>query len=189
MEIHPRKFLKIWKAIRRNFCLKIVQSFEIFANLAILSQSRKGAFSSVSTPNFARKYALESSRRDLHNALLRTVIHSQNLSQTSEKRKMLSNAYLLFSIYLQNFVLIQPRTSPPNICKILQKKNYQNLIANLIVVLLIRTSKPISPDSSTSPQVPAHDRPPQQLLRPGARARRGGGPGRGRAGAAKDTNE
>ena len=106
-----------------------------------------------------------------------------------EKRKMLSNAYLLFSIYLQKFVLIQPRTSPPNICKILQKKNYQNLIANLIVILLIRTSKPISPDSSTSPQVPAHDRPPQQLLRPGARARRGGGPGRGRAGAAKDTNE
>ena len=92
-------------------------------------------------------------------------------------------------IFLQKFVLIQPRTSPPNICKILQKKNYQNLIANLIVILLIRTSKPISPDSSTSPQVPAHDRPPQQLLRPGARARRGGGPGRGRAGAAKDTNE
>ena len=29
-------------------------------------------------------------------------------------------------ILLQNFVLIQPRTSPPKICKILQKK-YQNL--------------------------------------------------------------
>ena len=97
--------------------------------------------------------------------------------------------HILNIIFLQSLVLIQPRTSPPNICKILQKKNYQNLIANLIVVLLIRTSKPISPDSSTSPQVPAHDRPPQQLLRPGARARRGGGPGRGRAGAAKDTNE
>ena len=33
----------------------------------------KGSFSAVSKPNFATKYALESSRRDLHNALLCTV--------------------------------------------------------------------------------------------------------------------
>ena len=38
----------------------------------ILSQSRKGSFSAVSTPIFASKYSLESSRRDLHNALLCT---------------------------------------------------------------------------------------------------------------------
>ena len=31
-----------------------------------------GSFSAVSKPNFATKYALESSRRDLHNALLCT---------------------------------------------------------------------------------------------------------------------
>ena len=34
----------------------------------------KGSFSAVSKPNFASKYSLESSRRDLHNALLCTVI-------------------------------------------------------------------------------------------------------------------
>ena len=37
----------------------------------------KGSFSAVSKPKFARKYALElleSSRRDLHNALLCTVL-------------------------------------------------------------------------------------------------------------------
>ena len=36
----------------------------------------KGSFSAVSKPNFARKYALESSRRDLHNALLCNVLES-----------------------------------------------------------------------------------------------------------------
>ena len=34
----------------------------------------RGLFSAVSKPNFASKYALESSRRDLHNALLCTVL-------------------------------------------------------------------------------------------------------------------
>ena len=32
-------------------------------------QTLQGSFSAVSKPNFASKYALESSRRDLHNAL------------------------------------------------------------------------------------------------------------------------
>ena len=34
----------------------------------------KGSFSAVSKPNFASKYALESSRRDLQNALIFTVL-------------------------------------------------------------------------------------------------------------------
>ena len=34
----------------------------------------KGSFSAVSKPNFASKYALESSRRDLQHALLCTVL-------------------------------------------------------------------------------------------------------------------
>ena len=34
----------------------------------------KGSFSAVSKPHFASKYAFESSRRDLHNALLCTVL-------------------------------------------------------------------------------------------------------------------
>ena len=36
----------------------------------------KGSFSAVSKPNVASKYALESSRRDLLNALLCTVLES-----------------------------------------------------------------------------------------------------------------
>ena len=34
----------------------------------------KGSFSAVSKPTFASKYALESSRRDLHNTLICTVL-------------------------------------------------------------------------------------------------------------------
>ena len=37
----------------------------------------QGSFSAVSRPNFASKYAFESSRRDLHNALLCTALQSQ----------------------------------------------------------------------------------------------------------------
>ena len=49
----------------------------------IFLQTLRGSFSAVSTPIFASKYSLESSRRDLHNALLCTVLQSQNFSQTS----------------------------------------------------------------------------------------------------------
>ena len=37
-------------------------------------QTLPGSFSAVSKPNFASKYSLESSRRDLQNALLCTVL-------------------------------------------------------------------------------------------------------------------
>ena len=49
----------------------------------IFLQTLRGSFSAVSTPIFASKYSLESSRRDLHNALLCTVLQSQNFSQKS----------------------------------------------------------------------------------------------------------
>ena len=39
-------------------------------------QTLQGSFSAVSKPNFASKYALESSRRDLHDALLCTALKS-----------------------------------------------------------------------------------------------------------------
>ena len=39
-------------------------------------QTLQGSFSAVSKPKFASKYSLESSRRDLHNALLCTVLES-----------------------------------------------------------------------------------------------------------------
>ena len=42
----------------------------------IHGQTLEGSFSAVSKPNFARKYAFESSRRDLHNALLCTALQS-----------------------------------------------------------------------------------------------------------------
>merc|ERR1719299_226527 len=57
-------------------------------------QTSRGSFSAVSTPIFASKYALESSRRDLHNALLCTVLEStgenwgkKGLAKTTPKRK------------------------------------------------------------------------------------------------------
>ncbi len=49
-------------------------------------QTSRGSFSAVSTPIFASKYALESSRRDLHNALLCTGLKSQIFRQKSPKR-------------------------------------------------------------------------------------------------------
>ena len=46
------------------------------ANFAIFCKFLEGSFSVVSKRNFARKYAFESSRRDLHNALLITALKS-----------------------------------------------------------------------------------------------------------------
>ena len=43
-----------------------------------MRQTLEGSFSAVSKPNFASKYAFESSRRDLHNAPLCTTLQSQN---------------------------------------------------------------------------------------------------------------
>ena len=47
---------------------------EVNIELNFPPQTSRGSFSAVSTPIFASKYALESSRRDLHNALLCTVL-------------------------------------------------------------------------------------------------------------------
>ena len=48
-----------------------------------IRQTLEGSFSAVSKPNFASKYAFESSRRDLHNALLCTAfgIHNRKLGE------------------------------------------------------------------------------------------------------------
>ena len=48
-----------------------------------VTRNKNSSFSAVSTPIFASKYSLESSRRDLHNALLCTVLQTQNFSQKS----------------------------------------------------------------------------------------------------------
>ena len=49
-------------------------------------QTLQGSFSAVSKPNFASKYAFESSRRHLHNALLCTALKSYFLNFFSKKR-------------------------------------------------------------------------------------------------------
>ena len=50
-----------------------------------MRQTLEGSFSSVSKPDFASKYAFESSRRDLHNALLCAALHSQFLHLQQKK--------------------------------------------------------------------------------------------------------
>ena len=47
----------------------------------------KGSFSAVSKPTCASKYALESSRRDLHNALLCTALESNPKNQENHGGK------------------------------------------------------------------------------------------------------
>ena len=54
-----------------------------FCNFAILNQSRKGSFSPVSTPNFASKYSLESSWRELQDAHAFAPLRSQYFRKCS----------------------------------------------------------------------------------------------------------
>ena len=60
-----------WAANKRFNILKF--KFKFPSNF----RTFQGSFSAVSKPNLARKYAFESSRRDLHNALLCTALNSQ----------------------------------------------------------------------------------------------------------------
>ena len=64
------------------------------SEVAESGQTLQGSFSAVSKLNLASKYSLESSRRDLHNALLCTVLESicenrgkRSLAKTTPKRK------------------------------------------------------------------------------------------------------
>ena len=72
----PEKKLERECELRHRF----VARRQVHRNLGDLytesGQTLQGSFSAVSTPIFASKYALESSRRDLHNALLCTVLES-----------------------------------------------------------------------------------------------------------------
>ena len=67
-------------------------------------QTLQGSFSAVSKPNFASKHSLESSCRDLHNALLCTVFQSQNFSQKlSTFFRDWINEFPIFSFFSSNF--------------------------------------------------------------------------------------
>ena len=72
----------------------------------------KGSLSAVSKPNFASKYALKSSRRDLQNALLCTVFESQFFRKTFAKFSSFFSQLLLFfrdfSRFFRNFAKILP---------------------------------------------------------------------------------
>ena len=70
---------KIKSSKLKTICtVQLVRKSELDGNLGDLytesGQTLQGSFSAASTPIFASKYALESSRRDLHNALLCTVL-------------------------------------------------------------------------------------------------------------------
>ena len=78
-------------------------------------QTSRGSFSAVSTPISSSKYSLESSRRDLHNALLCTFLQSQNFSQKSSSFfrdwilifrffSFASSNFAFFCEFLMNFV-------------------------------------------------------------------------------------
>ena len=75
-------------------------------------QTLQGSFSAVSKPNFASIYALESSRRDLHNALLCTVLNAQNFLQKSLKILLIfSPNFAKFDKFSLDFAQIFFRTS------------------------------------------------------------------------------
>ena len=62
-------------------------------------QTLQGSFSAVLKPNFASKYALESSRRDLHNALLCTALQPQRCQKIAEFfAKVLRNSAKLATV-------------------------------------------------------------------------------------------
>ena len=82
--------------IFREGLLELGELLDRLAPMLALTQlsnylTLKGSFSAVSTPMFASKYALESSRRDLQNALLCTVLESnpKNQENHGEKRTVL----------------------------------------------------------------------------------------------------
>ena len=68
--------LPVGAGLRRRPRVRLVPTLALtqLSNYLTNYLTLKGSFSAVSKPNFASKYALESSRRDLHNALLCTVL-------------------------------------------------------------------------------------------------------------------
>ena len=63
---------KIQRGHKRGSGASRLPSESMLAGNGSVGQTSQGSFSAVSKPNFASKYAFESSRRDLQNALLCT---------------------------------------------------------------------------------------------------------------------
>ena len=73
------EFQQLSKDPRFRYVLDSIPSVTTAADCSACSaapigQTLQGSFSAASKPNFASKYAFESSRRDLHNALLCTAL-------------------------------------------------------------------------------------------------------------------
>ena len=106
---HGAAPVDVWRPLKcdiRRASWVANKSFEISKFKFNISESSnlrtsQGSFSAVSKPIFASKYSLESSRRDLHNVLLCTVLRSQFFNQK------FANVLLFFSrnfhIFCQNF--------------------------------------------------------------------------------------
>ena len=73
----------------------------------------QGSFSAGSKPIFATKYSLESSRRDLQNALLCTALHFHFFQKIA---KFFANFYRDFARFCQNIAIFLPK-----FCNILTK--------------------------------------------------------------------
>ena len=61
--------LEVVRSCPENMAMRTVNLGDLYAESG---QTLQGAFLAASMPNFASNYSLESSRRDLHNALLCT---------------------------------------------------------------------------------------------------------------------
>ena len=70
---------------------------KIWANFNENDQTLEGSFSSVSTPNFARKYSLESSWRDLQDLHASASLRPQYFSK-------ISSIFWIFRQFLQNLI-------------------------------------------------------------------------------------
>ena len=81
----------------RSVKIESLEAAKIYENYEV-----NGSFSAVSKPIFASKYSLESSRRDLHNALLCTALES---NPKKNWLKFGQNSAKFWEL-LQNFVKI-----------------------------------------------------------------------------------
>ena len=68
-----------------------------------LAQTLEDSFSAVSKPNFASKYAFESCRRDLHNALLCTALNLNFLSKFLPTISLNFAKFSKISIFFEKF--------------------------------------------------------------------------------------
>ena len=68
-----------------------------------IGQTLQGSFSAVSKPNFASKYAFESSRRDLRNALLCTALQSHFVLNFAKEKALNFAKFSNFSKMSEHF--------------------------------------------------------------------------------------